>query len=487
MTSRIASLLLASLFLTGTASIGFAEDPAENNCAPFYSSGVQSTLLASRMHGLGPLYEKSEDGSITTEGFRPLYVTSWDSTTDSGWTGILYPLYVNRVYPGGSRWTVFELGVGAESTSVRGTPVHKLELWPVYWHYDNGVPAESYDAIMPIAGTIRNHLFCKRIDWFLFPVFSRFEKDDHTDTVVLFPIVRHREGPESSGWAVWPLYGHFEKTGAAAYDRTYALWPLYYDNTRSLSAKRGGGEYETFGALPFYASERAPGLCSRTFVWPFFGYTRESAPRPAYSEIRWFYPLVVTGSGETKSVTRFLPLYDHEESVGFRKSWYLWPLYKREDSRVTSVDIHRDQFLFFVFKNEVQTAPGTQLHARKTQFWPLFGYIDDGAGRRQLQVLNPFEPIFGGNEQIRKTWTPLFAVYRQEEAGDELRRSVLWDLVLYDRNGKKSSFSVGPLFSLSHSGDGASWSVAKGLLRRKNDAGGARWTAFWGLVGGKGE
>ncbi len=456
------------------------------NCAPLVSGGAQSTFLSTRLLAIGPLYEWDADGSIETTAVHPFFATSWDSTTDSGWTGVLYPLFTRRQYPGGERWNLLEMAVGAESTSESGHPVRRLELWPFYWHYDNGVREESYDAVFPLAGTVRNHLFCKRIDWFLFPAFLRLEKGDHRDTYLPFPFFRYRTGGGASGAAFWPLGGHFEQKGENASSETFALWPIFYDDVRTIPERRGGGQYRTLGVLPLYAQETAPGLTSRTFLWPFFGYTTEAAPRPEYSEIRWLYPLVVTGSGKEKSVRRFLPLYTHEEKTGYRKSWYLWPLLKREDSRVTSVDVHKDHLLYFLYKNEVQTSLGTDFKARKTQVWPLFGYVNDGKGKRQLQVLNLFEPIFGGNEQIRKTWTPLFAIYREEEASDELRRSLLWNLVLYDRNGKRWDFSVGPFFRRTKGEGGSSWSVARGLISRENDDEGAHWSALWGLFGTKG-
>ncbi|HNX05125.1 MAG TPA: hypothetical protein PKI32_06465, partial [Opitutales bacterium] len=103
--------MLAASLLAASESTGSETGPGGNNCAPLFSTGADSTLLATRSHAAGPFFEKAVDGSIVTEGFRPVYVTSWDSTTDSGWTGVLYPLFVRREFPGGSRWNVFELAV----------------------------------------------------------------------------------------------------------------------------------------------------------------------------------------------------------------------------------------------------------------------------------------------------------------------------------------------------------------------------------------
>ncbi len=259
---------------------------------------------------------------------------------------------------------------------------------------------------------------------------------------------------------------------------------MYYNSRRAIPDTFGGGEIVKTGVLPLFAKEDAPGLESRTVIWPFFGYTTESAPRKDYHEVRYFYPFVVYGDGARKTVHRFLPIYTDEVSPEYRKNWYLWPMLKREDMRVAEVDVHKDTVLYILYKNELQVAPGFEgFKARKTQLWPIMGYFDDGAGKRQFMLLNPFDPIFGSNEIIRETWTPFFAFYRYERDGDEMRRSFLWDLVLFEREGKDTDFSIGPLFRNTHDAKGSRWSVAKGLLKRENTDGKAHWSALWGLIG----
>jgi len=237
------------------------------------------------------------------------------------------------------------------------------------------------------------------------------------------------------------------------------------------------------GVLPFYATERAPGLMSESWLWPFFGYTNEVAPRKEYSEIRYFYPFVVRGHGEIKNVDRYLPFYAHETRPDYAKTWYAWPLLKQEQSRQSGLDVHKDTVLYFIFKNEVQTAPGRDFKARKTQLWPLFGYANDGNGESQFMFLNPFEPLISGNEMIRQTWTPFFALYRYERSGDAIRYSVLWDLFLYEKDAQGRSFSIGPLFEKSRGSNGSGWSIGKGLIKHETSTEGkSGWSGFWGLL-----
>jgi hypothetical protein len=468
------------------AVISFAT-PSTGCCnsdlAPFLSNGDDSTLLARRSSVMGPFFSEDVDGATTYGAIRPLFVACNDSTTDTGWVCSFYPLFSRIDYPNGYRWNIFELCVGSKSVSAIGNPITSFEIWPICWHYDNGVPEESYDGVFPIAGTLQNRLFFKRIDWFLFPAFARFEQKDHADVCVFWPIFRSRTGENTRGFAVWPLAGHFEKSDV--YSDTYAIWPLFYNNYRTLPVAKGGGTAHNLGILPIYASETAPGLVSRTFVWPFFGYTTKTSPREPYHETRIFYPFIVFGKGDNIDIERCLPLFSHEFTPQKHKTWVLWPMLRVDDTRMDALEIHKELLFYFIYKNEVQTSPGRTFKARKTQVWPLFGYIDNGAGRKQFQILNPFEPLLGGNEMVRHSWTPFFALYRYERSGDEMRKSFLWDFVRCKQDGGSKDFSISLVYHKKETPGHVRWSVAKGLFSRENKDGKVLWRALWGLIGPK--
>jgi len=474
---RFAIAVVLTVFMFATPSAGLCDD----NFAPFYSDGCDSTLLASRTYLFGPLFGDYADGATVSKAARPFYVVNSDSTTDSGWACSLYPLFSRIDYLNGYRWNILELCVGSKNVSATGHPITSFEIWPLCWHYDNGVPEESYDGIFPIAGTLKNRLFYKRIDWFAFPLFSRLQQADHTDVCFLGPIFRYRTGENTSGYAVWPLFGHFEKTDV--YENTYAIWPLAYNNYIKLPEKIGGGMSHHYGILPLYSCDDAPGLVSRTYLWPFFGYTTEAQPRRNYSEKRYFYPFVVFGKGDNIDIQSVLPFFSREFTPQHHKTWVMWPLLRMDNTRVDAIEIHKDTVLYFLFKNEVQTSPGRDFMARRIQMWPLFGYVDNGTGKEQFQILNPFEPFFSGNEMVRQTWTPFFAIYRCEQNGDEMRRSFLWDFVLYNRNGDVKNFSVSLFYHKKTTPESSRWSIAKGLLSHEDKGGKTSWRAFWGLIG----
>ena len=453
------------------------------NFAPVYSDSSLSLLLPQRTSFLGPVAEDITFGTSETKAFRPFCVTNVDSATGLGWEASLYPLYCRHDFPDGTyRWSVLELWIGAKSRSMQEQPAKDTEIFPIYWHYDTGRKEDSYTAVFPIYGTVRNHLFQKEINWVLFPGYLKLSQQDRSDRYYFF-FFRSRTGEGGAhGGAVWPLYGHYEKPGK--YDNTYMLWPLMYDNIGAQPESLGGGNMEKTGFLPFITTETAPGLDSRSYLWPFFGYTNEWAPRKNYHEVRYLYPFVVRARGEYKNADRYLPFYTYETTPDHRKTWYMWPIFKQEDTRIASMDVHKDQVLYILYKNEIQTAPGRDFKARKTQVWPLFGYSDNGAGKKQFMVLNPFDPIFGGNDMIRQTWTPFFVLYRSERSGAAVRHSVLWNTFLYERDGQKTDYSVSFLYQRKRAPESSGWNVARGLLKCETRDGATHVSALWGLLGG---
>ncbi len=478
--SKFRRLLLAVGAACCTVAPASAQDSWAENYAPFWVDHEEAGGLPAYERVVGPFFEHRA-GTRELTALRPFYVDIEDKDHEVSHTYSLYPFFASWRRDYGHQWRVLSLMIGGH-TELPGEDIWRFELWPFFWYYDTGEAESSYIAQFPLGGTLKNRLFHKRIDWVLFPLYVRQEQRNHVDHSVLWPIFRLRTGDTAGGAAVWPLFGHFER--AADYDRTFALWPLIYNNY-DYSTRIAGETYHALGVLPLYAQETGSGLVSRTFLWPFFGYTFQDAPRPHYREGRFLYPFFVQGRGDEKYVNRWLPFYTHETRPGYEKHWYLWPLLKTEDEEIGAVHVDSTRLLYFLYKDDRQSAaskPGWS--ARSTHLWPLFSYKDNGEGRRQFQTLSPLEPFFPGNEAIQQTWNPFFALYRYSGTPQLSRHSVLWDLVLWERGADGSLLQFGPLYERERSaGEGSRWSILKGLFSVEHEtAGSTHVGALWGLV-----
>jgi len=366
----------------------------------------------------------------------------------------LYPLFSYRhSADGAADWSLFKLvnfsrASGARKSADRSADApHTFDLWPVYFSKQTGAPQTSYRAVFPIAGQIKSRFGYDSLQWVLFPLSFRSEKAGRVTQSIVWPIFKKRSGDGHAGFAVWPLFGLAEKEGE--YRNRYFLWPLIYDNAHYSAANASGGTpprlslptRQAFGVLPFYAREIRPGSISESYLWPFFGYTRQDAPLPSYRETRYLWPLFVQGRGTEHTVNRWAPFYSHSVRRGVDKRWFVWPLFRHETWREQDLVRTKDQFLFFLYSSERQhSAAHPELPAaRKAHLWPLVSTWDNGAGRAQVQLLSPLSVFFPNNEKIQLLYNPLFALYRRDQqAPTEVRHEVLWRAVTWQRSGGKT-------------------------------------------------
>lgn len=463
----IVAALLASLGLGPAASgFSFSEDNWWPGTVRLFDD---SAGRPDEVSLLGPIFGYRTDPREEVFSFRPFLTEYWDKERNAMSFHFLYPAFNYYDYGEHAHWHFFNLLRGASwNEGAEGS----LQLWPFLFWDDRVKDEEDSFALWPLGGRIRNFFGRDTLDFALWPLYVRTQRKGENGYGTPWPFIQWRTG-EASGFALWPLWGHFERPGE--YDRTFALWPLYYNHYTDLDQEVPSHH---FGILPFYARDTADGLLSETFGWPFFGYTRERDPRPRYDETRYFWPLLVQGRGEERHVNRFLPIYTHERRKEAQKWWYLWPLLKREEIDLGFLTRYRTQFLYFLFRDEHQ-ANEQGFSARKQFLWPFYSYWNDGQGRKQIQALDPITVFFPKDRGARESWTPLFAIFRHDERPDSVRQSWFWNFVVREKGPDRRRFTVGPIVSAERTPDHASWSILHGLIARSHRNGETRWSFFW--------
>lgn len=463
--SRTLALIIATFL--GIASTGSGSEL--RNWWPGPVIDERPAENSRNLTALGPFFAQKESEALDVFSIRPLFTRfEYHDGREAESSHLLYPLFNHYSSTGRSQWSLLNLIRNTE----RSDGFHRFQAWPFLFWNDSPQDEQDYFALWPLGGSLKNFFGRERVDFALWPLYIRTERRGEIRYSTPWPFVQTLHG-EASGFALWPLYGHFERPGV--YERRFALWPLYYDVKTGLSSRQ---PYHRFGALPFYARETAAGMKSETFLWPFFGYTHESDPRPAYDEIRYFYPFLVQGRGEERHVNRWMPFYTHERSGEREKWWYLWPLLKHEELEVGPITRHRSQFLYFLFRDEVQVADNG-FRARRQNLWPFYSYWQDGHGRRQLQALDLFSVFFPGNRKVQENWNPLFAIYRYDEHPGKVRQSFLWSLIIHESSPSDNRLVIGPLFEQEASAEGSRWSVLKGLVGRDRAGEDKRWRILW--------
>ncbi len=465
---------LQMLLLPGPSAKGSDLQQQSENWSPVWFWRAPDLFgRPARQGGLGPLISHRPSSTSEVFSLRPIFAEFEDQNTLETRSYLAFPFFSSKVQKaGGCHWDFFDLIIGEERTEPEGFRSRRFEVWPLFWQIKTASPETSYWALAPLYGKFKQRFWADRIQFVLFPLYLQYQRKDETTTSVFFPIFQWLEGPRSDGFEFWPLFGYNRKIGT--YDHHYWLWPFFY---HYVDQQEGDEPIERLGLLPFYASESAAGMRSKTYLWPFFGYTTAYAPRKSYEETRYFWPFFVQGRGEDKYINRWLPFYTHEKSSSLEKWWYAWPLLKQTQRYAEGLHIERDQVLYFLWLDERQTAGS--FRARKTHLWPLFSYWNNGNGERQWQTLSPLEVFFPNQEAIREKWSPLFAIYRYDEKPGSRYHGVLWDLIAVENRGSDGVFQVGPLFELIRTGEDGYFEILHGLFAFGREDGKQKRKIFW--------
>ncbi len=450
----------------------------EQNFWPVRVAQLNAQGEVQSWQGAGPLlFHQPQGDGVDALGFRPFYLRKFNAPEATTETSFVYPLFVYRSDHESYRWSILQLinfgrPRAGEPTTERNDKA--FDIWPFYFSRKTDSPETSYHALFPIYGTIKNRLFLDRIHWALFPLYFQTEKRGVVMNAYPWPFIRTVHGADHTGFALWPLFGWERQPGV--FHNEFYLWPLIYRNVSRLDQSV---PKESFGILPFYASEHSAEAEGKSYVWPFFGYTHRTAPYH-YDETRYFWPLFLQGRGEDHYRNRWAPFYTHSIVKGLDKTWVMWPLFRRQDWTEQGLAQTRTQFFFFLYWSlQQRSATNPRLApAEKTHVWPFYSAWNNGAGKRQLQVLSPIEVFFPHNDNMRILWSPLFALYRYDQRSPEdVRQSALFDLVTWRRQPQKREFHLGPIFSVASSPETRRIAVGNGLFGFRRDARG--WRAFW--------
>ncbi len=445
----------------------------------------------------GPfLFRKTAPDGSVTKGFRPFWIETRDPKGNLVSGLSVYPIFSYRADDETYNWSIFELikrsgrKDGAPAPTSTLAAGEAFDVWPFWFSRTAQDPADSYKALFPIYGTIKSRFGVDRVDWTLFPFYVRAEKRGAVTTSTPWPFIRTTRGA-AQGFALWPLFGWQNREGISK-DRFY-LWPLGFNNTKYPSADEplGTPPSRQVGFLPFYARVTAPGFINEDYLWPFFGYTDRTKPW-TYHETRYFWPFFVQGRGDDRYVNRWGPFYTHSIIKGTDKTWVPWPIFRQAKWTEADVAQTKTQFLYFLYWSLDQrsaTNPNVP-HAYVQHVWPFVSRWDNGNGRRQMQVLSPFEVFFPNNQKVRETWSPFFALYKydQRSPGNE-RHSVLWDIFRWEkRRGPAPAVTQVPVpaapaavAEIPRSAPGAEQRLAlgRGLIGLRRPEGERVWRLFW--------
>ena len=465
-------LLLTAADLFAANEIQLPGQDAMITIWPLLDYRENSAKKSSKLSILGPIFSFDRTAEDETTAFRPLFHSAADRDATRNFSYYLYPVATSETTPDVSRIEILQL---IQKNIFRKAEPEEKERQSLLFPFI--ITGESkkygpYTSVFPLYGDIYERFWRDEYHYVLFPIYGRTVKKGTTNYNFLWPFFSVTRGDKESGFRFWPLYGQASKEGS--YNSKFVLWPIYTQEEHGLDTSEPSHRLTIF---PLYASFDSPSVSSRTWLWPFFGYSTDSKKDEEERDYLW--PLWLTVTGSKRNVTKFLPFYSDERSEDSTKNWYLWPFYRNDTMQSPQYRQERDKVLFFLFSNTVESWSQDGKERRRTALWPLFLYNSSPDGEKRLTLPAPVESILD-REGIEILWAPLWRIYVQQwnEQGDS-SLSLFWNLYWHDRSKDSLGWELFPLYRQRSAPSFLEVQILKGLINYSESSSRRRLSLFW--------
>lgn len=434
--SRTSSLCML-LFLIFSVNSSFGEE--DFGLAPVFD--VERDAQSQEVDALGPFITSKKSDKISEFGFRPLFYWSRDRENKSDEFDFIYPFTTYRRNENDWRIQSFFHLISYESDKKEsGFRERQFTLFPIIFAKKAENKKDSYFALFPIYGRLRNKFLKDEINFYLFPIFIQTKKGETTNYSFLWPIFGYYTGGGQKGFRFWPLFGYRKKEGAL--DEKFALWPIYTSKERIFY----GEKIDTLSVFPFYFSLDSPNVTQRTYLGPLFSHLVDRKRGIERWDTPW--PLINFTRGKREE-DRVFPFYKNEMNGDDKEGFILWPLYRYYTLTLADYRRKRDTVLFFLY-SDIRDEPIVNggKSGRRIDVWPLFTYKRDGEGNRSLHSLSILEPFLPGNDGIEKNYSPFWRLYEWKKDKDgRVVSSFLWNTFKVEaRKDSKKVYFLGGLF-----------------------------------------
>lgn len=248
-------------------------------------------------------------------------------------------------------------------------------LFPFIWGGAERQNAEAawdrYFGVLPFwLDAPAEFLTYDRLTFFLWPLYTRTEKDGRVGHTFLWPLLGFggAEDPAETHWyRALPLFNHIARQGEFA--RYSVLWPFI---NWSIELIESGDPLHSFNLFPLFGWQKNETITAWSFLWPFFRGENIGTRKTQYDILWPFFHWL-----EDNTLDRDL------------KTWWVWPFI----SRTTSIYRSTWSVLWpIIWWREYFDPDGTQ-----TQQWilPFFKHVrmefDSGGADDYLQIWPLFD------------------------------------------------------------------------------------------------
>ncbi len=392
---------------------------------------------------LYPFFSLETDARRNYHVLRPLY--NLEKKDGVCQVQYLWPLGLYYNEPG-NKWQLRLLPLFSHSVVQRPLTGEKAAhgfVFPiVFW--GRRPPHGAYFAVFPVGGVLKGVLG-DSFTFVLFPLYSRYCKDDYTRHDVIWPFfsLGNSRNGQKSALRIWPLYVHSRRKGV--YDRHYLLWPFL-----RWATENSAGQYvrKYVGLFPLFASKVAVDQQGRTVAYhrQILFFSRQKDPRERFRRDGWslFWFLIRHLRTDKSDETRVFPLFwkttryataERDPGRSHRRYRILWPILwidaDRLDEKAAKKNIVLAPF-YWDYGTRYLEEGKTVGKSRKITLWPLATWELERDGSLHFWVLSHgWKDAGKGFKRIYRAFFDFFQYHHRADGQRETR--FLWRLYHYKR------------------------------------------------------
>lgn len=452
-TIACAFLIGVSFYLSGCLSGTNASSGEDFSLGPLLNIQRNEEEGYREINALGPFITYKKSDKTSEFGLRPLFYRVKNEERDLKELDFLYPFatYDKRDGDWRSQFLFYIFSFESNETE-KDFQEKEFTLFPFVFSKAAKEEGNSYFALFPIYGRMKDKFLKDEINFFLFPLFLQTKRDGGVNNSYLWPFFGRYTGNQE-GFRFWPFYGYRKVGttpdevagggGAPLLDEKFALWPVYVSKERVFYGER----MKYFSIFPFYSDFDSPQLQQNTYLWPLFSHLEDSRKGIERWDTPWPFVNFTRGS---KREDRVFPFYAKEVDGEDRQGFFLWPFYRYNAITLADHRRTRNTVLFYLYSdiNEKPTVEGGR-SGRRIDVWPFFSYKRDREGNRSFHTLSLLEPFLSGNEGIERNYSPFWRLYEWKKDKDgKTVSSFLWNTYRRESSEKGVKIDVRPIIPL---------------------------------------
>ena len=435
----------------------------------FVASRLKDPDGTIRTRAVGPFLEWSHNpAGVRGTAIRPFFASETDPAT--GWLhrDFLWPVGRYGRLGDDSSWRML---IAFSHHYDRSDPDGRYRFWVLPFYFQGrDAKGRNYWALFPIGGRIHEILNLEETAFILFPLWGRASVGEVQTRHVLWPVFSRTKGGGEDRFRIFPFYG-WNRQGDN-FEKRFILWPVFSDVRYSYRNSSGYG----YVVFPLWGRVQLTDQRTWYFLPPLIRITRSQQQNMVTV---WPFYQRRTGREERLNIW---PFYGYSRVPGRARSYYLWPVVRRESIDRGDAVLSRTFVVPFYKSRTLEPREGAGVpREHHVMVWPLLNYDRQGVDRRvRCLALWPLRRT----AQVDRSWADLWTLVEFRSRGEERRTDVLWGL--YRRQVRGEAWRRTSLFPLveweAENGPdhrARSWSLLKGLIARESSNRGVRYRMLY--------